>query len=86
MIIYLPPASFVKIIRTGNYTLSWSRARLEWPANIDSYGDKSFIELHAMPSGDIWVIYARLEAIAMLGNIRGSLLLRIFPATLGLEN
>ena len=31
-------------------------------ANIDSYSDKSFSELHAMQSGDIWVGYAKLEA------------------------
>ena len=67
-----------------HYSYSYVRTLLRM-ANIDSYGDKSFSELHAMQPGDKWV-YARLEAIAMLGNIEGSLLLRIFPATLGLEN
>ena len=31
---------------------------------------------------DIWVGYARLLASYMLGNIKGSLFSRIFPATL----
>ena len=40
--------------------------------------------MHAMYSGNKWVGYASTEA--MLGNIRGSLLSLIFPATLSLEN
>ena len=51
------------------YLKSHTLANLLHIANIDSYGDKNFSELHAMWSGiarpqrgDIWVGYARLVA------------------------
>ena len=41
MIIYLPPAPFVKIIRTGNYTLSWSGLTVLGPGELKMGGPVS---------------------------------------------
>ena len=44
------------------YSYAVAIATLLCIANVNSYGDKSFSELHAMLSGDVWVGYTRLVA------------------------